>query len=233
MINAIAGPRAARRRRRPAVRAHARPRRQTPGAGRRAAGAGDLPAAHRAGKPRSVRRALRRRRAPISTSRVDWALEWSDLKDRAREPTKRFSGGMKRRLNIACGLVHQPSIVLLDEPTVGVDPQSRERIYEMLAALRARRRVDRAHDASSGGSRAAMRAHRDHRSRQRSSRPARSTSWCSSTLGAARTLTLDAGAAAAGRRRRAGRRRDRREPARADVAGARRRRGRRPAASPR
>jgi len=42
---------------------------------------------------------------------------------------------MKRRLNIACGLLHSPSIVLLDEPTVGVDPQSRERIYEMLSAL--------------------------------------------------------------------------------------------------
>ena len=44
---------------------------------------------------------------------------------------------MKRRLNIACGLLHSPSIVLLDEPTVGVDPQSRERIYEMLASLQA------------------------------------------------------------------------------------------------
>lgn len=69
--------------------------------------------------------------------RVDWALEWSDLKDRSREVVKRFSGGMKRRLNIACGLLHSPTIVLLDEPTVGVDPQSRERIYEMLATLQA------------------------------------------------------------------------------------------------
>lgn len=67
--------------------------------------------------------------------RVDWALEWSDLKDRAKEPVKRFSGGMKRRLNIAIGLLHSPQVVLLDEPTVGVDPQSRERIYEMLASL--------------------------------------------------------------------------------------------------
>jgi ABC-2 type transport system ATP-binding protein len=67
--------------------------------------------------------------------RVKWALEWSDLKDRAHEPTKRFSGGMKRRLNIACSLLHQPTLVLLDEPTVGVDPQSRERIYGMLADL--------------------------------------------------------------------------------------------------
>jgi ABC-2 type transport system ATP-binding protein len=68
-------------------------------------------------------------------ARVNWALEWSDLKDRADEPTDRFSGGMRRRLNIACSLLHKPSVVLLDEPTVGVDPQSRARIYEMLAAL--------------------------------------------------------------------------------------------------
>jgi ABC-2 type transport system ATP-binding protein len=68
-------------------------------------------------------------------ARVDWALEWADLKDRAGEPTDRFSGGMKRRLNIACSLLHSPSVVLLDEPTVGVDPQSRARIYEMLGAL--------------------------------------------------------------------------------------------------
>jgi ABC-2 type transport system ATP-binding protein len=67
--------------------------------------------------------------------RVQWALEWSDLKDRARDPVLGFSGGMKRRLNIACSLVHKPTVVLLDEPTVGVDPQSRERIYEMLADL--------------------------------------------------------------------------------------------------
>jgi ABC-2 type transport system ATP-binding protein len=45
---------------------------------------------------------------------------------------------MKRRLNIACGILHEPKVVLLDEPTVGVDPQSRERIYEMLAELRDR-----------------------------------------------------------------------------------------------
>jgi ABC-2 type transport system ATP-binding protein len=71
-------------------------------------------------------------------SRVDWALEWSDLKDRADEVTEKYSGGMRRRLNIACSLLHDPKIVLLDEPTVGVDPQSRERIYEMLAALQKR-----------------------------------------------------------------------------------------------
>jgi ABC-2 type transport system ATP-binding protein len=69
--------------------------------------------------------------------RVAWALEWTALTDRAREPIKRFSGGMKRRLNIACGVLHEPRVILLDEPTVGVDPQSRERIHEMLERLRA------------------------------------------------------------------------------------------------
>jgi ABC-2 type transport system ATP-binding protein len=69
------------------------------------------------------------------TKQVDWALEHTGLGDRAAEPVRRFSGGMRRRLNIACGIVHGPRILLLDEPTVGVDPQSRDRIYDMLAAL--------------------------------------------------------------------------------------------------
>ncbi len=64
------------------------------------------------------------------------ALEWTALADRADEPIKGFSGGMKRRLNIACGVLHRPEVVLLDEPTVGVDPQSRERIWEMLDKLK-------------------------------------------------------------------------------------------------
>jgi len=68
---------------------------------------------------------------------VDWALECTGLGDRAREPVKQFSGGMRRRLNIACGILHHPRIVLLDEPTVGVDPQSRDRIYATLADLTA------------------------------------------------------------------------------------------------
>jgi ABC-2 type transport system ATP-binding protein len=66
---------------------------------------------------------------------VQWALKVTALEDRADEPIKGFSGGMKRRLNIACGVIHRPRVVLLDEPTVGVDPQSRERIYDMLAEL--------------------------------------------------------------------------------------------------
>jgi len=76
------------------------------------------------------------RRAALA-ERVAWALEWTALADRAKEPIRHFSGGMKRRLNIACGVLHQPRVILLDEPTVGVDPQSRERIYEMLDKLRA------------------------------------------------------------------------------------------------
>lgn len=68
---------------------------------------------------------------------VDWALQTTALADRAREPVRQFSGGMRRRLNIACGILHRPRIVLLDEPTVGVDPQSRDRIYDVLAQLAA------------------------------------------------------------------------------------------------
>lgn len=67
--------------------------------------------------------------------RVDWALRWISLEDRADELTQRFSGGMKRRVNIACGVLHRPGILLLDEPTVGVDPQSRQRIFDMLDEL--------------------------------------------------------------------------------------------------
>ena len=69
---------------------------------------------------------------------TQWALQWTGLADRAREPIKGFSGGMKRRLNIACGILHEPEVILLDEPTVGVDPQSRQRIWEMVDELRRR-----------------------------------------------------------------------------------------------
>ncbi len=68
--------------------------------------------------------------------RVDWSLSWTGLSGRSNEPIDQFSGGMKRRLNIACSVLHGPEVILLDEPTVGVDPQSRQRIWEMLAELR-------------------------------------------------------------------------------------------------
>src|SRR5499427_9117092 len=64
------------------------------------------------------------------------ALELVELADRARDAVKTFSGGMKRRLNLAAGLLHDPDILLLDEPTVGVDPQSRNAIFDNLETLK-------------------------------------------------------------------------------------------------
>lgn len=66
---------------------------------------------------------------------VAWALDWTGLADRAGQLVGGFSGGMKRRLNLAAGVLHRPAVVLLDEPTVGVDPQSRERLFAMLREL--------------------------------------------------------------------------------------------------
>jgi ABC-2 type transport system ATP-binding protein len=63
-------------------------------------------------------------------------LDFANLADRAASPVKQLSGGMKRRLNLAAGVLHGPRVLLLDEPTVGVDPQSRERIYDMIGTLR-------------------------------------------------------------------------------------------------
>ncbi|MDY7092973.1 MAG: ABC transporter ATP-binding protein [Acidobacteriota bacterium] len=65
------------------------------------------------------------------------ALEQVGLEERADEPVKNFSGGMKRRLNLSIGLVHQPRAVLLDEPTVGIDPQARLNILEVVEAVAA------------------------------------------------------------------------------------------------
>jgi ABC-2 type transport system ATP-binding protein len=69
-------------------------------------------------------------------SRVQEVLDHIGLADRAKDLPKNFSGGMKRRLNFGCGIVHRPSVLLLDEPTVGVDPQSRQRLFEMVEAER-------------------------------------------------------------------------------------------------
>ncbi len=70
--------------------------------------------------------------------RVDAALALVGLGERADERAGTFSGGMKRRLNIACALVHDPDVLLFDEPTVGVDAQSRNAIFDNLETLRAR-----------------------------------------------------------------------------------------------
>lgn len=66
----------------------------------------------------------------------DRVLEVAGLGDRVKEPVRNFSGGMKRRLNIAVALLHDPEFLVLDEPTVGVDPQSRNAIFDALEVLR-------------------------------------------------------------------------------------------------
>ena len=67
--------------------------------------------------------------------RVDEVLEQIGLADRARERVKAYSGGMKRRVNIGIGLLHKPSLLFMDEPTVGIDPQSRRAILDSVKAL--------------------------------------------------------------------------------------------------
>jgi ABC-2 type transport system ATP-binding protein len=77
-------------------------------------------------------------RAADLSRRVDEALALAGLADRAGDRVTTYSGGMKRRLNFAVGLLHQPSLLLLDEPTAGVDPQSRNHLFDMVGALKAR-----------------------------------------------------------------------------------------------
>ena len=67
--------------------------------------------------------------------RIADVLERVSLADRAREPIERYSGGMLRRLNIAAGLLHRPKVVLLDEPTVGLDPQTRISILDLVRTI--------------------------------------------------------------------------------------------------
>jgi ABC-2 type transport system ATP-binding protein len=68
--------------------------------------------------------------------RVGWSLDFVGLADRRHDRVGIYSGGMKRRLNLAAALVHDPELILLDEPTVGVDPQSRHQIFENILALK-------------------------------------------------------------------------------------------------
>lgn len=67
-------------------------------------------------------------------SAIQGVLETTGLAGRAKEPVKHFSGGMKRRLNFAAGILHRPKVLLLDEPTVGVDPQSRVHLLDLVRA---------------------------------------------------------------------------------------------------
>lgn len=68
---------------------------------------------------------------------IENVLARVNLQDRAAEPIERFSGGMLRRLNIAAGLLHEPKVVLMDEPTVGLDPQTRVSILELVRSITA------------------------------------------------------------------------------------------------
>jgi len=69
-------------------------------------------------------------------SRVEEALEFTGLIDKRKQKARDFSGGMKRRLNIACALIHKPRLLIMDEPTVGIDPQSRNHIMESVRKMR-------------------------------------------------------------------------------------------------
>jgi ABC-2 type transport system ATP-binding protein len=70
-------------------------------------------------------------------SRATELLEALTLSDRAKDAVKTYSGGMKRRINLGCALLHKPQLLLLDEPTVGIDPQARLNILEFIKQLRA------------------------------------------------------------------------------------------------
>ena len=79
--------------------------------------------------------------APDRRSRIDEMLDLMQLADRASSQVKTFSGGMKRRLEIARGMLHQPQILFLDEPTLGLDPQTRKSIWTHLNELRSKKGV--------------------------------------------------------------------------------------------
>ena len=74
-------------------------------------------------------------RGAVLETNVKEMLEFVGLTDRAKKKPKTFSGGMQRRLNIACALVHKPKLVIMDEPTVGIDPQSRNHILESVKEI--------------------------------------------------------------------------------------------------
>jgi ABC-type multidrug transport system ATPase subunit len=75
-------------------------------------------------------------RGPRLRDEVNHALQLAGLVERANDRVREYSGGMKRRLNLAVGVIHRPELLLLDEPTVGVDAQSRNQIFEALCELR-------------------------------------------------------------------------------------------------
>ncbi|TCT12286.1 ABC-2 type transport system ATP-binding protein [Natranaerovirga pectinivora] len=76
--------------------------------------------------------ALYHLKGPLLKKRITEVLELTGLEEKRKEKVKKFSGGMKRRLNLAVALLHYPEILIMDEPTVGIDPQSRNHIFEFV-----------------------------------------------------------------------------------------------------
>lgn len=77
----------------------------------------------------------------IREERIEYLLKMVDLYDKKDELTKNYSGGMKRRLEIARGLLHYPKVLFLDEPTIGLDPQTRNRIWEYIIDLQEKKGI--------------------------------------------------------------------------------------------
>ncbi len=105
-------------------------------------------------------------RGRAAKSRADDLLAAFDLADAATKQVKAYSGGMRRRLDIAASLIVTPGVLFLDEPTTGLDPNARKDVWKMIRGLCRVRRHHPAHHAISGRGRPARRAHRRHRSRQ-------------------------------------------------------------------
>lgn len=74
--------------------------------------------------------------ASQKADRMEWSLQFVGLQDRAKDAVKDYSGGMKRRLNLAASLLHDPEFIFMDEPTAGVDPQSRNKLFESVFELK-------------------------------------------------------------------------------------------------
>ena len=117
-------------------------------------------------EPALLRAALRHRGRRRRAQRVDEVLDVIGLAERGDDQAKTYSGGMKRRLNIGIGLLHRPRLLVLDEPTVGVDPQSRNAILESVERLAGGGDGRPLHDALHGGGRAPLRPDRDRRPRR-------------------------------------------------------------------
>lgn len=98
-------------------------------------------------------------------ARAGELLSALQLTDRAGDAVKKYSGGMKRRINLGAALMHRPRLLLLDEPTVGIDPQARASVLEFIRGLGAEGTGDSVHDSLSRGGGVVLSPHRNHRPR--------------------------------------------------------------------